>query len=180
MDNTQLDELTNVNLPTTLDLSKWGKVNKVFDNFFQISNGKILFSVIETENVRSVSITSGNIQSKSFKDIIVNKNKDEFVREMSNGIKIYYTGGIQTMLEQKERPAVFMKPIKKDPKYKFEAITMDLETRQVRVNLQSMSELEVISIALYDGEDFLSYFCLDFVSSEAMIQKAMIDIFNKY
>lgn len=177
-DMTHIDSNTIIDLPATLDLSKWGTVNKVFDNLYQVSDDNKLYSVVVTGNTRIVTVTYGSLPSKSFKDTILNELNDEFVREFSDGMKINYAGGVQTILVKKERAGAFMETVKKDKSYNFNAITMDLETRQIKTS--SGYVLEVISIAFYNGEASQTYFCMDFVSSEAMIHKAIDDLFNKF
>lgn len=152
------------------------KIN--FDSFYQISDGNKLYSVVVSGDTRSVSITYGSLHSKSFKDIILNEQNDEFVREFTDGMRINYAGGVQTILVKKERAGVFMETVKKDKSYKFVAITMDLETRQIKTS--SGYVLEVISIAYYNGGVAQTYFCMDYDSSEAMIQKAIEDLFMKF
>ena len=168
-----LTVLTRLNLPATLDLTMWGKVNSIGDNLCLISKNKQIITVMMMEGSRSVTVLTNNGKDKllSFIDTILSLSDDHFERVLDNGTHITYKGGEQIRIVQAQKAGVFMKPVEKAMAYSFNAITLDLETRTVpgptTILGKETVSLEAVSAATYNGTDVSTYFITDYASSEA-------------
>jgi hypothetical protein len=65
LDSTLSGSLTKINLPATLDLSQWGKVNKITANVTQVFDENILYTIVAEGNLRYVTrVLSNNVDAK--------------------------------------------------------------------------------------------------------------------
>lgn len=110
---------------------------------------------------------------------------------MENGTVIEYSGGLQVKLQPKISEAVFIKPLDPDTTDHFAegVITMDFETRTFKSgetktlkdgSIVPIISSEVISVAIYDGEEYKTYFINDYQSSSQMLHQLIEDLLNNH
>ena len=173
------EPLTIYNLPTTLDLSKWGYVLLQTDKLVMIRRGpESLISILMEQDTRTVSIIESDTPTISFTDTVQSLELDHFVRELQDGAVIQYKAGLQISLKKAKKPALFMERLEKDSALagpSFSAITLKLETREAFYS----SELEIVSACYYDGVNYNTYFINDYEDSVALILALITDLFSQ-
>ena len=132
-DTKEVKVLTELDLPTSLDLGTWGIVNEISPSLTLVKAGDDLFTIEKSDDTRNITfvVNSGSAKGFKFTDSIISLESDEFNRTMDNGRVIYYKGGQQVMVYHPQKDAVFIEKLPKDKIYKFEAITLDLETQRL-------------------------------------------------
>lgn len=175
IDFSHLNTLSAINLPATLDLNKWGKVNKINDSLTLIDSGRYLFTVqIDGNNRKITAVTKASVETNlSFTDTIISLCDDEFIRTMEDSKIITYKNGSQISLVHRQRDVVYVNAVPKVKAAKFNAITLDLETQRMPDN-----DLRVISAVFYDGHIYNTYFINDFTSSADLIAVMLSDLFQ--
>lgn len=89
------------------------------------------------------------------------------------GKKTYhYINGEQIFYEE-ELESVYIQPKTKKGSPKNKILTLDTETRRLE-----NGDLEVISIAVYDGQDYKTWYIADYVGSDPMIQDCIRWLLN--
>ena len=169
------EPLTTYNLPTTLNLSKWGflLINTPISALIRRGeHSQILVSI--NGNVRSVSILSNDVVIYSFTDTVLSLELDHFTRLFEDGTLVTYKAGLQIRLQKPQKPALFMERLEKDSSHSFFASTLDLETRTD----PNTSLLEVISACYYNGFGYGTYFINDYKNSQDLILAFITDLFS--
>lgn len=172
------ESLSQINLPLTLDLTKWGKDTKLSSTLTTVlTKDGTLLTIESNGDIRSISVLVNNEKVMSFTDTIINAAEDHFIRTLENGTVIEYLGGLQIKLQPKIKEAVYMKTLDPAKSTHFEegVITMDFETRKLKDDSS-----EVISIAIYDGKEYKTYFLNDYQSSSQMLHQLIEDLFNNH
>lgn len=164
-------------------------VNKVNDSLTLINRGNDLITIQTQDNIRTVSILVGNdkVNIIQFKDTIISLNEDNFIRTMNSGMVIHYKHGKQVKLVHKIRSSVYIDTIQKDSEYRFNAITMVLETRTFKNGttrtlkdgtIEDISITEVVSAAIYDGIEYQTYFLTDYPSTHELLNELITDLLS--
>lgn len=102
------EPLTTYNLPTTLNLSKWGflLINTPISALIRRGeHSQILVSI--NGNVRSVSILSNDVVIYSFTDTVLSLELDHFTLALplfEDGTLVTYKNGLQTSLQKPKNP----------------------------------------------------------------------------
>ena len=182
------EPLTTYNLPTTLNLSKWGflLINTPISALIRRGeHSQILVSI--NGNVRSVSILSNDVVIYSFTDTVLSLELDHFTLALplfEDGTLVTYKNGLQTSLQKPKNPLYSWKDQRKTLHWQsqagpsFFASTLDLETK---VNPKTKL-LEVISACLYSenkwGDCFYdTYFINDYKNSKELILAFIASLF---
>ena len=120
-------------------------------------------------------------------DTIISLNEDNFIRTMNSGMVIHYKHGKQVKLVHKIRSSVYIDTIQKDSEYRFNAITMVLETRTFKNGttrtlkdgtIEDISITEVVSAAIYDGIEYQTYFLTDYPSTHELLNELITDLLS--
>lgn len=170
-----LDTITVFNLPTSLDLSTWGRVTKLNDSLSLVKNGNRSYTVQSDGDTRMVNVLLSTQEDVilSFKDEIVDAQRDEFIRTTGTGKVITYLAGERVKLVHRQRETAYITTVPKDRAAKFDVITLDLETQRLPSN-----DLRVVSAAFFDGQVYNTYFINDYSSSGDLLSGMLLDLFQ--
>lgn len=178
-------KLKGFNLPSTLDLNKWGthllselnsKGDKI-DTLKVFKQYNYVYIIHHQEKKRLVTIVnSSNKNILSFTDYIIDQSLDKFKRIITN--QEYYFSGGKLIVKTFIRKTNYLLPIKKQKKLTNKFITLDIETRNID------NVLTPFCISFYDGTKYYSYYLSDFSSSDNMIMRCISDLmkakYDKY
>ena len=170
-------------------MKKWGLlIYEIGDVQILKVDEKTKIYIHNKDQVRKVDVHVNDKESFSFTDTIINLTDDHFIRTLPNGNTFEYKKGEQMKVELKQKPRVFMSTVPKDPKYNFNIITLDLETREKfegdtlilkkSEQISNIKKLEPISAAYYDGLNKKTYFLKDYNSSNNMISSMLTELFS--
>jgi hypothetical protein len=114
-DLSHLESLSEINLPSTLELSKWGNVSVVNPKLTLVKNKAQIITVLTEDNIRTISILriEDNKTVISFTDTITSLEDDQFIRTLDNGKTIHYSKGSQDCVVLPSKKGVFIEKINK-------------------------------------------------------------------
>lgn len=188
----KLPEIKNIlNLPATLNYDTWGyNITRISNKVITIQSKtitgeKVLYLVSSTTPlVREISVL--NIKTNKivlqFKDTIIDKDNDSYLRDFHNGVILEYVNG-QRINKLNNEQAMFITPVKSETDYKFGACTLDLETRRVAKEVKISGKttqthiLEVVSAAWYYNGIAHTYYICDYKNSKTMINHMISDLY---
>jgi hypothetical protein len=167
-------------LPITMDLTLWGKINYETDTFVIVEalNSKAKYYINIFEHHLEVDYMLGDKKLFSFKDI---KEKNEsnlntFKRYLKNDI--YYFENSILILHKSKKKSRFLSPLKKVKFMNTHIITMDLETRTIDGCMWPFC------VSIYDGKKPISFYLSKYtdVSSmmKASVEYLMKEKYNKH
>lgn len=157
------------NLPSTMDLQKWGEV-KVSNDLKKVEiiklRSKIYYTIDINEKIHNVKLNLEGRELFSFKDQLNDSlNLGTFTRVL-NGQKYDYING-KIVLKQKICQIKFMDSIQRDLFKNSKYLTLDLETRTLN------GVMEPYCVSIYDGKEIKSFYVLDFENGDEMLRNAI-------
>ena len=161
-------------LPSTFDVSKYGKIIFKTINHYVIGLEKGLIAIVETkysenERINMVKITKKGTVLLEYSDTEVNNYT--FIREI-NSTKYTFVNEL-LVFKSTKKPVRFINPLKEAKAISNKIINLDIETRLIN-NVHTP-----YSISIYDGNQFYSFYLTDFKSVNDMLSKALETIFVK-
>jgi hypothetical protein len=166
------------NLPNTMEFIHWGdvKLNISKTKVIVIKNSKVSYEVeIKDKELNVNYIVNGKIIF-SFNDLRVEENNMQtFTRiiKIKNKDSVYkYING-EIVLKIKTKNLKKINKIKLEEDYKYEYITMDLETRTIN------GEMSVFCCSIFDGKDLYSFYLNDFNNDEELLIAAIKTLFKR-
>jgi len=173
-----------LNIPNSLDLSKWGVVSQITANTYQIKRFKsaTIYNVTEHVNLITKKLIYRNVEAVdplgtgkvlfSFIDSPAPQyGSDTFTRLIDK--KTFIISGEKVVFMHVNKTCKFISSLSPSKSFNPKFITMDIETRVVN------GKFEPICISLFDGENIKSYFIHDFTTSDKMLIAALKFTFNE-
>lgn len=155
-------------LPNTMDLYQWGNVsfNDEFTKATITTKRSISYNVDIFDNKYVVSVLSNGKLLFSFIDTLYNSSDlSSFSRSINKQVFIFHNGIL--VLKEIMRKCKFVNSIRPAQFRSEKFLTMDLETR----TLDSCGDkiMRVVSISIYDGSSFYSYYLNNYESESEMV-----------
>lgn len=157
------------NLPNNMNIQKWGE--------FYLSNNNLLATVYKPNSKAKYIIQiSGNCHTVElkikdrvilkFKDIMIEENNlSTFTRKMNNQEYTFKNG--EMVLKKITRNTQFLAKVQKSAFISNKFITMDLETRIIK------DEMQPYCVSIYDGKILTSFYLSNFKNSDDLLKNAV-------
>lgn len=162
-------------LPTTMDISRWGTCTWLSKTEAIINKplGKLTYHVKLKEEINEVSVKINDTVLVNFTDYrLKSDNSSElFKRVVKEQTYIFKDGKIK--LKTIKRRLRKITTIAKEDILKENYITMDLETRKID------GVLSPYCVSLYDGDIKKSFFLTDYPSSEEMLKDSILYLMKR-
>lgn len=149
-------------LPTTMDITKWGPYQFIFDNKTIIYKPSSLleYHIELFDNYQLIELKLNDKVLLTFKDTMNDKsNLSTFTRIVKNHKYIFEDG--ELILKKIKKKVSFLSKIKRNMNNSKNFITMDLETRVINEIMSSYC------VSIYEGKEFKSFYLTDYLSSNA-------------
>lgn len=155
-------------LPLTMDYKSWGDIIYNKDNFIiiQKEDSKIKYYITKYDNYNEIDLMINNKIILSIKDDKSNeKDLNSFIRIVRNQEYIIKDGNL--MVKKLIRKTSFLKSIKQDMFLTENYLVMDIETKDID------NEKVPYCVSIYDGENNITFYLLEYNSSEHMLEEAI-------
>lgn len=170
--NKPLFSFKGYSIPNTMDLSEWGHVSYNHDHTKATITTKTTLSynvnILKDRNIISV-LSRGKLLFTFVDEIFNSSDLNSFKRIINKQVFTFHNGIV--VLKEVIRKCKFIKELK-SAQYRTDSfLTMDLETRTIK-NSKGDGIMSVVSISIYDGKSFYSFYLNNYASESEMVLEA--------
>ena len=170
-DNTKTINFKGLNLPATMDFTKWGTIIFESDRFALVKkiSSKSIYHINIFDRELKVDLKFKDKTILEFTDKILagaeKGNLNSFTRTIKNQEYIFIDGNC--ILKKIKKETEYLKPIIPQGFFSKKFLTMDLETRTID------GIMSPYAISIYDGNKTTPFYLLDFTNPDEMLKAAI-------
>ena len=167
INKTEMFSVYNLNLESTSDYTKWGKVLSDSPTLALVLKHKsnLIYHIEKLDGVNKVEIKKDHVKILEYQDSDI-INHDTFIRSVGTRVLHYVDGIIK--FKTIKRQTTFMQKRSADKVFnKNNIFTMDIETRTIN------GEMVPFCVCIYDGKKIKSFYLTDYLDSKTMIIHAI-------
>lgn len=155
-----------------MNLHEWGLVsfNEDHNKATITTKTSISYNVDLVDNKNVVSVLSNGKLLFSFIDELFNYSDLSSFKRIINKVEVTYHNG-KVVLKEFTRKCKFIKKIRIAQYRSKNFLTMDLETRSLK-DSNGDDLMKVVSISIFDGEKYFSFYINNFKSESEMVLEA--------
>jgi DNA polymerase type B, organellar and viral len=171
-----LDNYHNLNIPNTMNIFHWYEnVQFINKNAAFFTKEELNYSFLINDNNNEIKTRITDLNNKTIVEFVDIKEVDDttFTRQIK-GKTLAYINGVNVSSYRNDTK--FIQKLAKDKVLSLNVITMDLETKLNKDNV-----MNPVSVAIYDGTEYKTYFITDYNNSVDMLNESVKNLLqSKY